>query len=298
MKKFITFVFVSFLSVMNMMAADSILWEGDWAVSWDFPEGDEHREWKGIGQENFAAFEVGQVVSFYLKADVAAEYHKYQIDNWSWEQLPGQEGVVFSADTIVKLEITQEIKDAVAAKGFAIHGHGFNITQATVSEKTSEPEVNVLWEGDWAVSWDFPEGDEHREWKGIGQENFAAFEVGQIVSFYLKADATAAYHKYQIDNWSWVQLPGQVGTDFDSDVVVKLNITQEIKNAVAANGFAIHGHGFSVTKATITLLPTSITVLGNVNNLKDSGYYTINGTRVTKPTKGLYIKNGKKYLVR
>jgi hypothetical protein len=62
----------------------------------------------------------------------------------------------------------------------------------------------------------------------------------------------ATYAKYQIDNWSWVLLPGQSGTDFSGSTVAKLPITEEVKAAIAEGGFAIHGHGFNVVKATLT----------------------------------------------
>ena len=35
------------------------------------------------------------------------------------------------ADTDVPVEITQELKDAVAAKAFCIHGHGFSVVRVT-----------------------------------------------------------------------------------------------------------------------------------------------------------------------
>ena len=56
MKKIFTFLVLSIMA-MTVMAAEQILWEGSWYVSWDLPEGDEHREWKHLGQENFASYE-------------------------------------------------------------------------------------------------------------------------------------------------------------------------------------------------------------------------------------------------
>jgi hypothetical protein len=143
MKKIFTFFALSIMA-MSVMAAETVLWEGTWYVSWDEPEGSEHREWKHLGQADFAAYEVGTTVCFYMEQAEGATYAKYQIDNWSWVLLPGQSGTDFSGNTIAKLPITQEVKDAIAEGGFAIHGHGFNVKKVSLSPieipETEEPE--------------------------------------------------------------------------------------------------------------------------------------------------------------
>ena len=44
MKKIFTFMMLSIFAVMNVNAAEETLWEGDFNVSWDLPEGDPNRE--------------------------------------------------------------------------------------------------------------------------------------------------------------------------------------------------------------------------------------------------------------
>ena len=39
-------------------------------------------------------------------------------------------------------------------------------------------------------------------------------------------------------------------------------------------------------------------VIDSDNERKDNSYYSLGGTRVTNPTKGLYIHNGKKILIK
>ena len=110
-----------------------------------------------------------------------------------------------------------------------------------------------LWTGDWPVSWELPDGDEHKEWKGLGQEDFAAMEVGTVLNFYLKTTPGAEYQQFKMDDWGWTLLPGQFDTVFHNDSIARLVVTQDVKNAIAANGFALHGHGYNVTKVTKTI---------------------------------------------
>ena len=306
MKKIFTFLVLSIMA-MTVMAAEQILWEGSWYVSWDLPEGDEHREWKHLGQENFASYEVGTTVCFYMEQAEGAEYAKYQIDNWSWVQLPGQVGTDFSGATVAKLPITQNVKDAIAAGGFAIHGHGFNVVKATLTtESGNEPQSDVLWEGDWFVSWHYAESDtEHaanREWKFLSQATFATLEVGATLYFHLAAnpisiEGSDLYTAYKFDDGWWGTLPGQGQVDFIADTVATLVVTEEIKAIVAERGFAIHGHGFNVKK--VSLSPIEIpTAVDNVFIKNDGIRYNLMGQKVDENYKGVVIINGRKIMVR
>ena len=306
MKKIFTFLVLSIMA-MTVMAAEQILWEGSWYVSWDLPEGDEHREWKHLGQENFASYEVGTTVCFYMEQAEGAEYAKYQIDNWSWVQLPGQAGTDFSGATVAKLPITQNVKDAIAAGGFAIHGHGFNVVKATLTtESGDEPQSDVLWEGDWFVSWHYAESDtEHaanREWKFLSQATFATLEVGATLYFHLAAnpisiEGSDLYTAYKFDDGWWGTLPGYGQVDFVNDTVTTLVITDEIKAIVAQRGFAIHGHGFNVKKVSLSTIniPSAIE---NVSIKNDGIRYNLMGQRVDENYKGVVVLNGRKMMVR
>ena len=306
MKKIFTFLVLSIMA-MTVMAAEQILWEGSWYVSWDLPEGDEHREWKHLGQENFASYEVGTTVCFYMEQAEGAEYAKYQIDNWSWVQLPGQAGTDFSGATVAKLPITQNVKDAIAAGGFAIHGHGFNVVKATLTtESGDEPQSDVLWEGDWFVSWHYAESDtEHaanREWKFLSQATFATLEVGATLYFHLAAnpisiEGSDLYTAYKFDDGWWGTLPGYGQVDFVNDTVATLVVTEEIKGIVAERGFAIHGHGFNVKKVSLSTIniPSAIE---NVSIKNDGIRYNLMGQRVDENYKGIVILNGRKMMVR
>ena len=307
MKKTFTCLVFSFMALATAIAAETVLWEGSWYVSWDEPEGSEHREWKHLGQADFAAYEVGTTVCFYMEQAEGATYAKYQIDNWSWVLLPGQTATDFSGNTVAKLPITQEVKDAIATGGFAIHGHGFNVVKATLTtESGNEPQGDVLWEGDHFVSWHYAESDtEHaanREWKFLSQTTFATLEVGAILYFQLAANPISVegsdqYTAYKFDDGWWGTLPGYGQVDFVNDTVATLVVTDEIKGIVAERGFAIHGHGFNVKK--VSLSPIEIpTAVDNVA-IKNGGIrYNLMGQIVDENYKGIIILNGRKMIIR
>ena len=308
MKKIFTFLVLSIMAMTSAIAAETVLWEGSWYVSWDEPEGSEHREWKHLGQADFAAYEEGTTVCFYMEQAEGATYAKYQIDNWSWVLLPGQTATDFSGNTVAKLPITQEVKDAIAAGGFAIHGHGFNVVKVTLSdeaiEEPQEPQGDVLWEGDHFVSWHYAESDsEHaanREWKFLSQATFATLEVGTTLYFQLDAnpisiEGSDAYTAYKFDDGWWGTLPGYGQVDFVKDTVVTLVVTEEIKGIVAQKGFAIHGHGFNVKKVSLSTIEVP-TAVENVAIKNDGIRYNLMGQKVDDHYKGIVIINGKKIM--
>ena len=314
MKKIFTFMVLSLMAMTSAIAAETILWEGSWYVSWELPDGDEHKEWKGLVQENFANYAEGTTVCFYLEQAEGATYAQYKLDDWSWNLLPGQAQTDFSVSTVAKLPMTAEVKAAIAANGFAIHGHGFNVVKATLTDETDpeggedpEPQGDVLWEGDHFVSWHYADGNPNKEWKFLSQATFAGLAEGSTLYILLEANPIIVdptntddqeYSKYQLDNGWWGQLPGQVPTDFVNDTVATLPITAEVKADVAAKGgFAIHGHGFNVKKVSLSPIeiPTSVE---NVAIKNDGIRYNLMGQKVDENYKGIIILNGRKMIVR
>ena len=321
MKKIFTFLVLSIMAMTSAIAAETVLWEGSWYVSWEYAEDDatnaEHREWKHLGQENFASYAEGTTVCFYMEQAEGATYAKYKIDNWSWGLLPGQEETEFSVSTVAKLPMNAEVKAAIAEGGFAIHGHGFNVVKVTLSDETSEepqepqePQGDVLWEGDWFVSWHYADGNPNKEWKEISQATFASLAEGSTLYILLEANPIIVdptntddqeYSKYQLDNGWWGQLPGQVPTDFVNDTVATLPITAEVKADVAEKGFAIHGHGFNVKKVSLSPIEiptTPPTAVENVAIKNDGIRYNLMGQKVDENYKGIIILNGRKMIVR
>ena len=311
MKKIFTFMVLSLMAMTSAIAAEQVLWEGSWYVSWELPDGDEHKEWKGLVQENFASYAEGTTVCFYLEKAEGATYAQYKLDNWAWQLLPGQAQTDFSGTTIAKLPMNAEVKAAIAEGGFAIHGHGFNVVKATLTDEAGEdpqPQGDVLWEGDWFVSWHYADGNPNKEWKEISQATFASLVEGSTLYILLEANPITVdptntddqeYSKYQLDNGWWGQLPGQVPTDFVNDTVATLPITAEVKADVAEKGgFAIHGHGFNVKKVSLSPIEILPTKVENVAIKNDGIRYNLMGQKVDENYKGIIILNGRKMIVR
>ena len=118
-------------AALFIVSTEEVVWSGDHAVSWELPDGNPNKEWGFISQEDFAKYQIGHTLTFSLKYDASATYHQYQFDNWEWASLPGQQKTDITGDTDVAIEITQDLKDAVAAKGLRIHGHGFSVVRVT-----------------------------------------------------------------------------------------------------------------------------------------------------------------------
>ena len=310
MKKIFTFMVLSIMAMTSAIAAEQVLWEGSWYVSWELPDGDEHKEWKGLVQENFASYAEGTTVCFYLEQVEGATYVQYKLDDWYWNLLPGQALTDFSVSTVAKLPMTAEVKAAIAANGFAIHGHGFNVVKATLTDEAGEdpqPQGDVLWEGDHFVSWHYKESDtEHlanREWKFLNQATFAGLEVGTTLYFLFAAnpisiEGSDPYTAYKFDDGWWNTLPGCGQVDFVNDTVATLVVTDEIKGIVAEKGFAIHGHGFNVKKVSLSPIEILPTAVENVAIKNDGIRYNLMGQPVDENYKGIIILNGRKMIVR
>lgn len=327
MKKICTFFALSIMA-MSVMAAETVLWEGSWYVSWEYAEDDaanaEHREWKQLGQEDFASYAEGTTVCFYMEQAEGATYAKYQIDNWSWTQLPGQEPTDFSVSTVAKLPMNADVKAAIAEGGFAIHGHGFNVVKVTLSDETGEepqepqePQGDILWEGDHFVSWHHADGNPNKEWKFLSKATFAGLADGATLYFLFEANPIVIdpnltddqlYSAYKFDTEWWTALPGYGQVDIENDTVATLVVTAEIKALVAEQGFAIHGHGINVKKVSLSPIeipekeepeePGTETAVDNTTIPTNASRYNLMGQKVDEHYKGVIILNGRKMIVR
>ena len=107
---------------------------------------------------------------------------------------------------------------------------------------------------------------------------------------------------------SWKQQEKGLGLDDYSvsykatgTIKITLEVTDALKEKVAGTaedgGFVISGHGVTVVKVSKPKEQTPTSIAGVKGQQTASmQYYTLGGQRVDKPTKGLYIVNGKKVL--
>ena len=318
MKQLFTLMMLSILTVMNASAAEETLWEGDWNVSWNLPDGDEHKEWKGLGQADFASMEVGQKLYFYLTVVADADYHKYNFDNWSWAALPGHEdehddSFGFGEDTKVTFEVTQDIKDAIAANGFAMHGHGYHVVKVT-KEVDEEPaviedlEATSLWQGEavidgWGAKVLMVDAES-------GYLDIFAEKLTKACNLYFLVE-NATGGDFRIagawGDWGVTTYPADGHNHMqtlDADNVVKVALDADFVTKAFAEkgGVAFWGNGGFKIKAIGTtkdsVLPTTDINDINETEKRDNQYYDLNGQPVDDPTNGIYIINGKKVFVK
>ena len=317
MKKIFTLVMLSIFTVMYANAAEETLWEGDVNISWEDPApAGTVKEWGSYeaGQDISGSIVAGAKINFYFKAEASATYHAYKFDDWDWSSLPGQKQEDFGGDITVTLEINEDIANAVAAKGFRIHGHGFHVVKVTKGEKESEGgnvsdlDAALLWAGEVEID-------------GWGAKCLVLTEESEGFSVFTEKLTTACNLYFLLENTTGgdFRISGQWGawgeTAFpadghnhlqalDADNVVKVTLTQDFvtKAFVEKGGIAFWGNGGFKIKAIGTtkdsvLSPTAITGVKSQQNVNGL-YYDLAGQRVQNPTKGLYIVNGQKVLVK
>lgn len=85
---------------------------------------------------------------------------------------------------------------------------------------------------------------------------------------------------------------GGIGSSHTSIVT----FSESVFNILTQKGLIIHGDGITVTKAVLQSGTTGIShvTIPHVDN----HIYSLEGQRITRPSKGIYIQHGKKYVVR
>ena len=157
MKKLITLVMLSILTVMTANAAvEIVLWEGNQTLSYT-PWQPDSQDPAFLTKDDFAAFAVGQKLHFYLTPENFKDGHLYRFSKYT-----GAENSLGIADAYlwyeegkthnVVLTVTQDIKDAVAAGGFAICGQRLRLIKVTKEASFPNMEPKVLYSGEKTIT--------------------------------------------------------------------------------------------------------------------------------------------------
>ena len=333
MKKIFTLLMLSIFTLSDVNAEEEVLWEGDFYVTWANGYDASHKEWGGynadpsLNQDISYHFTAGTKINVYLTTNDMTDgdnvYHKCQFDNWDWEQLPGitPNPVEFSTDTKCTFVVTEELATAVAAKGFRIHGHGFNVVKVTKGESEEEEVIAdldpvLLWEGDWATidNW--------------GASTLVLISDNEAFNIFAETLTTACNIYLLVDNvesrndlrlsgmwgeWSDTTYPFDGYNHMnaiDGDNVVKIALTQDFVTSAFINqgGIAFWGNGgfrikaIATTKTALLENTTGIQHIDNNTNPtvnRQHKMFNLNGQRVEGNYKGIVIIDGKKvYLAR
>ena len=103
---------------------------------------------------------------------------------------------------------------------------------------------------------------------------------------------------FEVDGKSYVhdfEPKAHYGTDSGTEHVTDFHFDAATFNKFKSKGMLFQGHGILVTKAILTKTPASGMKLVTKDEVPDA-IYNLQGQRISEPIKGIYIKNGKKYI--
>lgn len=197
-------------------------------------------------------------------------------------------------------------------KGMLFQGHGVLLKKAVLKAKAKEggdePATSeVFWEGDEMLDW----GDGLQ--LPIPGERFENYGKDVKLIFHYTLDFTD-YNMVQLFYGDWSSNPSfiingqQIDKEFrPSDVhglkngddgVSELTFSENVYNEIIARGIAVQGHGLRLKKVVLAgPESTGIQSVVRTTNQKDI-IYNLSGQRVTSPRKGIYIQNGKKFVIK
>ena len=295
MKKIFTLC-LAVLAFMGVQAEERTVWEGNEAISWntevapgtqfETPEG----TFTGLKKDNVirvyttTTYEDPQYVLTYKKGD-----------SWEWTDLSinVSEGVI--SYTVADETTATEIAD----RGLVIRGQAYTITKITIDSEAEQPVEGeqTVWEGSEAISWntEVAPGTQFETPEGT----FTGLQKDDVIRVY----TTTTYDEPQYvltykkgDSWEWTDLNTTV-----SKGIISYTVADEITaTEIADRGIIVRGQAYTITKITVTKAGTA-TVIGqrNVLSQDDNHLYNLRGQLVIGlPQKGIYVRNGKKIVVR
>ena len=295
MKKIFTLC-LAVLAFMGAQAEEKTVWEGSEAISWntDVAPGTQFETPEGT----FTGLEKDDVIRVYTTTTY--EDPQYVLtykkgDGWDWTDLNTtvSEGVISYtvADETTAMEI--------AERGLVIRGQAYTITKITIDSEAEQPVEGeqTVWEGSEAISWntEVAPGTQFETPEGT----FTGLQKDDVIRVY----TTTTYDEPQYvltykkgDGWDWTDLNITVNEGVISYTVADETTAIEI----AERGLVIRGQAYTITKITVTKAGTA-TVIGlqNFASQNDNRLYNLRGQLVIgQPQKGVYIRNGRKIVVR
>ena len=201
-------------------------------------------------------------------------------------------------------------------KGMLFQGHGVLLTKVVL--KAGEPDPDDGGDVDGETFW---EGDEVLDWGDglqltVPAEEFSKYgkDVVLGLSYTVAMNGDSDYNMIQLFYGDWKSNPSFIingkeiskeynpttvhGLQNGDDGTSELTFPEAVYNELAEKGMAIQGHGLRLKK--VTLGKSSGTGIQGVvkATINDGIIYNLAGQRVTNPTKGIYIKNGKKIIIK
>jgi len=295
MKKFFMLL-VAALTFTGVKAAENVIWEGTYV------DGIE------ISSETIATFEAGDVLRVYVTVPEDGANFKicFKGDpDWSETAIPSIDNQwpwVNGGETYKDFTLTQDDLTAMTGKNIYIYqGDNSVITKITLITDDTEPEPvegeQIVWEGNQPISWntEVAPGIQFETTEGT----FDGLKKNDIIKFY----TTTTYDDPQYvvtykkgDGWEWTDLVTTV-----ADGIISYTVTDETTaTEISERGLILRGQAYTLTKITVTKQNTATINDHLVSQaVADKKVYNLQGMEVKGVSlKGIYVRNGKKFVIK
>ena len=197
-------------------------------------------------------------------------------------------------------------------KGMLFQGHGILLKKVVLKAGEKDPDEGgsggetVFWEGDAVLDW----GDGLQ--LTVPAENFEAIGMGARLILSYTLDFTD-YNMIQLFYGDWSTNPSFIingqemakefkpgdlhGLKNGDDGVTEITFNNDVYNIILQKGIVFQGHGLRLKKVVLAGPETAIQSVVKSSE-PDNAIYNLSGQRITTPKKGIYIKNGRKYVIR
>ena len=198
-------------------------------------------------------------------------------------------------------------------KGMLFQGHGIVVKKVVLhgvieGDDPIPDGTEVFWEGDAVMDW----GDGLQ--LTVPAENFAAHGKNVYMTLMYKLDYTD-YNMIQLFYGDWSANPSFIldaGKTYEKEFVPSdvygiangdvgvsiVSFSEDVLNIILEKGIVMQGHGLHLLEVVLT--GTNETAIRSIDKTKnhEGTIYNLAGQRVTNPTKGIYIRNGKKVVIK
>lgn len=297
MKKIFTLC-IALLAFGTMQAEEKTVWEGTEQISWntEVAPGTQFETPAGI----FAGLEKDNIVRIYTtttydEPQYVITYKKG--DAWEWTDLE-----TTIAGGIISYTVADETTATeISERGLVIRGQAYTITKITVdSEAQPEPQPSegeqTVWEGTQQISWntEVAPGTQFETPEAI----FTGLQKNDIIKFY----TTTTYDEPQYvitykkgDSWEWTDLETTI-----ADGVISYTVADETTaTEISERGLVVRGQAYTLTKISVTKASATAINLYAAQPASDGKTYDLHGMEIKgQPKKGIYVKNGKKIVIR
>ncbi|MBQ6205263.1 MAG: glycoside hydrolase family 5 protein [Prevotella sp.] len=166
----------------------------------------------------------------------------------------------------------------------------------------------VIWEGDAMMDWGngFQLNIPNTEFEAMGKDVRLILQYTldytdyNIIQFFYGDWSTNPSFIINGAKFTKEYVPSDVhGVGNGENCTSTITFEEAVYNILAQKGIVMHGHGIRMNKVMLANATSGIHAIGALSHTGVSPYYyTIDGRRTTTPTKGIYIKNGRKVIIK